>query len=464
MTTDQSQVYYRFSDEMEYRLDENFNNPIFDELKIILEKAKFDVVSIGDPRIKQLITSGKTPKNLQQSKDFEIPFIGGTSIYDEKVDLTIAPRIKREIHETKLKSSQIKKGDILITMAGVGIGRCAVFETDDECNANQALAILRINEKKIIPKFLLKYLHSRIGQLYLEKLQHIASQPNINLDEILTINVIMPEKNEQKTILSNLKTIEDEIEDLSIKITQNLKKMNNVLLDGLGINLPPDVDISYYFDELDYDDRLSFGMHHPNNKALQNALKKAKYKPRPLDDFITLSDNSIDTKTNPDSIFTYIGLENIEQNTGKLIEVEKLLGREILSKSKIFKKGQLMFSGLRPYLNKAFILTDYDSAIGSLELFICNAKNNVSLEFLKYYLLSELTLRQTKWILSGSSYPRLDDNDFINLQIVIPEDVKEQTKILEEVKKLDNEIEYLKNTIKEKKNEMKIKFEKMLLN
>lgn len=200
-------VFYRFFDEIDDRLDENFNNPIFDELEDIT-KSNTNVISLGDPVIQKSITSGTTPKNLQQGEDLDIPFIGSSSIYDEKVDISIAPRIQKNIHETKLKNSKLVKGDILITMAGT-IGRCAISDLDDECNANQAVAILRINEEKIISKFLLKYLNSRIGQLYFKKLQHISGQPNINLEEIKNIKIIVPSIDDQKSILKKMSVIEN---------------------------------------------------------------------------------------------------------------------------------------------------------------------------------------------------------------------------------------------------------------
>ncbi len=125
--------------------------------------------------------------------------------------------------------------------------------------------------------------------------------------------------------------------------------------------------------------------------------------------------------------------------------------------------GFTPFSGLRPYLNKCFILEDYEDAIGSAELFICEAKEDVSLEFLKWYLLSEITLRQTKWILSGASYPRLDELDFLNLKIVIPKDYNEQVRIVDMVKAKIKEAEEKEQKTKDKWQEAKDTFERLIL-
>jgi restriction endonuclease S subunit len=97
-----------------------------------------------------------------------------------------------------------------------------------------------------------------------------------------------------------------------------------------------------------------------------------------------------------------------------------MLGREILSASKRIYRGNIVFTGLRPYLNKVH-LVQIDEAIGSAELFVVRPKEELVIpEFLLMYLLSDLTLTQTKWILTGSSYPRLNEEDFKRLSILLP--------------------------------------------
>jgi restriction endonuclease S subunit len=155
------------------------------------------------------ITSGKTPEGIQY-QDEGIPFIGATNVLFYHVDLSSVPRISPEIHNTVLRTSQIKKNSLLITMAGVGLGRSAVFESDSECNCNQAVAILELNIEEVIPQYLMYYLNSEIGQLFIEKMQHQADQPNINLEEIKRILVVLPEKEDQKRIIMKCSSLQTE--------------------------------------------------------------------------------------------------------------------------------------------------------------------------------------------------------------------------------------------------------------
>ena len=65
--------------------------------------------------------------------------------------------IKKEIHEKKLKSSQLQKGDVLIAIVGATIGQVSLYDYNREANLNQAIALVRVKEK-INPEYVKEYL------------------------------------------------------------------------------------------------------------------------------------------------------------------------------------------------------------------------------------------------------------------------------------------------------------------
>lgn len=233
---DESYYYIKYPEKIGDRLDENYNNPKFDVIDTILQETEFDVITIGDKDVLVDITSGTTPKGIYYLEDEGIPFLGATQIIDGHVFVETAPRIPEEFHRGVLKESQIKKGDILITIAGTYIGRCAVFQTDEECNCNQAVAILRINTDRIIPEFLVQYLNSEIGQLFFGKLQHISNQSNINTTEITKIKVILPQKPEQEKVLKMISKKESKLDSLQHQINELKKQKDKIITDFYGYN------------------------------------------------------------------------------------------------------------------------------------------------------------------------------------------------------------------------------------
>ena len=97
-------------------------------------------------------------------------------------------QIKQGIHTGLMKSSQLKKNDILIAIVGATIGKVGLYTYDSEANINQAIAAVRI-KKGILPEFVIVYLLSDVGQTYLEYLKRPVARANINLQEIAEIGI-----------------------------------------------------------------------------------------------------------------------------------------------------------------------------------------------------------------------------------------------------------------------------------
>ncbi|RJO62530.1 MAG: restriction endonuclease subunit S [Dehalococcoidia bacterium] len=188
--------------------------------------------------------------------------------------------------------------------------------------------------------------------------------------------------------------------------------------------------------------RISYGDNHPERQAFYAKLETAKRKGFSLGrvDFATqLVDDEVNpSKEYPETAFRYLGLEGIQPNTGKAV-YEFKMGKDIHSVSKRLHLGDIVFSGLRPYLNKCHIV-DVQESLGSTELFVMVPdEDKVIPGFLLRYLLSDMVLQQTKWILTGSSYPRLDNEDFKGLTLVLPTKANQKV-ILAKILPLEKQI------------------------
>lgn len=160
--------------------------------------------------------------------------------------------------------------------------------------------------------------------------------------------------------------------------------------------------------------------------------------------------NLISSKTDkrPDYL---IALENIESWTGK---VQGSYNKEDFEGSvNLFKKGDILFNKLRPYLAKV-VLTNNDGGAVS-ELLVLRSKSGISSRFMFYRMISEMIIS----IIDGSTYgakmPRANWSSFISElkigvpvideQIEISNFLDKKLAILEKTKsKLSKEIEYLK--------------------
>lgn len=151
-----------------------------------------------------LVTKGTTPTSV--GLDFSeqgIPFLRVQNISNSNVSLDDALYIDHSAHET-LGRSKIRPGDFLITIAGT-IGRTAIVPQNfPESNCNQAVAILRIYEDHLWPKFLLHWLSTEdaIGQINGRKVT--ATISNLSLGQIKELEVPLPPLPEQKRIAAIL--------------------------------------------------------------------------------------------------------------------------------------------------------------------------------------------------------------------------------------------------------------------
>lgn len=104
----------------------------------------------------------------------------------------------------------------------------------------------------------------------------------------------------------------------------------------------------------------------------------------------------------------YVGMENVQSGNGKYLETEETKPEGI---STSFKKGDVLFGKLRPYLAKSW-LAEF-SGICSSEFLVLRS-NKVSPRFLNYFTLTEEFINQIDSSTYGSKMPRASW-DFISL-------------------------------------------------
>lgn len=201
------------------RLDAEYYQPKYDELEKAI--SKIDTIAFKD-LTSYPIVSGSTPKagesEFYTDEKKGIPFIRAVDIVEGKISLDNPVYIKEFVHNKLLKRTQLKKGDVLISIAGT-VGRSGIFEHNIEANINQACAILRFKEKEILRFYLIVFINSWIGQLVIEKVARQGVQTNLNLDELANISIPKIDMVIQKNI--------------SIKIQQSfdLQKQSKSLLE-----------------------------------------------------------------------------------------------------------------------------------------------------------------------------------------------------------------------------------------
>lgn len=179
-------------------------------------------------KLAEKISKGTTPRKAELEKaDDEaiIPFIKVKDIDDSGfIDTKGLDLIPRSIHESSIKRSILKEGDVLFSIAGT-IGRTSIIpKTLDDSNANQAVAFIRPNS--------LKYSNFIHQALKSERVQHRALsrvvqavQANFSLTELGGIPLVDPSNKVFEYWYKNTDSIYRKISDLqeSSDVLANLR-------------------------------------------------------------------------------------------------------------------------------------------------------------------------------------------------------------------------------------------------
>ena len=128
-----------------------------------------------------------------------------------------------------------------------------------------------------------------------------------------------------------------------------------------------------------------------------------------------------------------LDLEDIEKESGKIIRRVMTNDRKISGEKIIFKKGQILYSKLRPYLKK--ILIAPDNGVCSSELVPFDMIGNCDSRFIVYVLKSAYVDFLINSVTYGVKMPRVGTDTMINLLIPLPP-LDEQKRIVEKIEEL----------------------------
>jgi restriction endonuclease S subunit len=175
--------------------------------------------------VTSIVTKGSSPK--WQGFDYcddGIVFVRSQNVGWGKLDLTDVARLPKGFNE-KEKKSVLKTGDVLLNIVGASIGRVAIATTEvDGGNVNQAVAVLRCEQEKMLPKFLMGYLLSPSMQTLIHAQAVDVARANFSLGDISRLPVPTPPLAEQTRIVAEVERRLSVIEELGSAVAANLQR------------------------------------------------------------------------------------------------------------------------------------------------------------------------------------------------------------------------------------------------
>ena len=331
-----------------------------------------DYVRLGDLCV---INSGGTPKRNNESywKDGDIPWVKISDLNNGVVEST-----EEFITLDGLKNSSAKifpQGTLLYTIFAT-IGEVAILNID--AATNQAIVGLQLKEnQKVYLKYIYYYLKSQTNNI--KQLGRGVAQNNINLSVVKDMIIPIVSLEKQSNIITTLSKIEKikENQIIILNYLDDLIKSRFVEMFGV-FNINP---------------------HNYNTIKFRDLIEQ----------------NNI----NEEDLVWLLNLDMIKPNTGEIVEKVYINRQNIPTSSISFKKGTVLYSKLRPYLNKVVIADE--NGYGTSELIPLNSyKNGLTGEYLAYYLRQDSFVEYIKDKVTGAKMPRVAMDILRNIDINQP--------------------------------------------
>ena len=190
--------------------------------------------------IGELITkvgSGVTPRGGEAVYKTEgHPFVRSQNVGNLLLD-DIA-FIDEETH-LRQKNTELQFNDVLLNITGASIGRSALVDKQIVGgNVNQHVCIIRTKEN-LVPSFICSFLLSNYGQRQIDSFQAGGNRQGLNFEQIKSIKITIPSKDEQIKIAKLLRAIDERIATQN-KIIEKLQSLIKGLNDHILKNIEGD--------------------------------------------------------------------------------------------------------------------------------------------------------------------------------------------------------------------------------
>ncbi|MBR1380206.1 MAG: N-6 DNA methylase [Alphaproteobacteria bacterium] len=191
-------------------------------------ECKYEMVKLED--VTEIITKGTTPTTLgYQFVDDGVNFIKIESINDSGVFIPSKFQHITNDCNNKLKRSQLQENDILFSIAGA-FGRVGVVNKDIlPANTNQALAIIRLKNQIVLPKYIATVLKSSFILDKISALKVGVAQFNISLTQVANLEIPLPPLDVQQQIVDEIENKQSAINHAR-EIIKNLERERDNIL------------------------------------------------------------------------------------------------------------------------------------------------------------------------------------------------------------------------------------------
>lgn len=409
---------------MESRLDPFYHQSYFRELENQLKGSKHKLV-----KLKDICTAvrGVTYSRDDEAEDgVKILRANNITLSTNEINLDDVRYIRADFPVSD--EQKLKTGDILMSAASGSkehVGKVAYIADGTDFYFGSFMMVLRADTSKVNPQYLFEFLASKIFRSLLFRILGGTNINNLNFSMIGDFDIPLPPHEIQSKIAKISEKNRIKAKELEEEARSMITSIDDYVLGELGIATERERERERVSDAAQIwqiwsdviERRLDPMYFHPERMRAIESIKKSTLPISPLSEVVNFRREIVGEI--PENL-PYVGLENIVSNSGEYVETGE---KESVSSAFVFKKGDVLFPKLRPYLNKVFY-ADFDG-VCSTEFHVLEAQK-VSPFFLFSFLSRSVVVEQTSRLMTGNTLPRLQTDDVKELLVPIPKEEKQE--------------------------------------
>jgi type I restriction enzyme S subunit len=323
--------------------------------------------------------------------------------------------------QTKIDLSpyRIKHGDIIFnnTNSEELVGKTALYEGEnDKFVLSNHMTYMRLSGDRVGRYFLAMYLHKRWFDGYYQSIcrRHV-NQASIGKERIRGIVVPLPPLPEQRAIAHVLSKIQAAAQ-AQAAIAERARELKRALMAKL----------------------FTEGLRGEPLKETEIGLMPESWEVVRFVDVVEIARGQINPTQEPYRSMIHVGPENIESETGRLSATKTNEESGIISGNYYFTADDVLYSKIRPYLNKVALPT-FEGTCSADMYPLRPYKDRLTREFVFQFLLSDRFKTQAVSFQDRTGIPKINRNQLGSIPLPIPS-LQEQQDIARILQAVDAKI------------------------
>lgn len=358
----------------------------------------------------------------------------------------------------------VKKGDLVISGINVEKGAMNIYLGEDDVVATIHYSSYEFDENNIDIEFLKWFLKSIEFKNALKEQVPGGIKTEIKPKHILPLEVFIPiDIEEQKSIVKNLNRNNNSVNNVSSELTNQLNLIKQLRQSFLREAMQGKLVSNKTKDSKTGAELLAEIQAEKENLIKEKKIKKSKPLPPISKEEIPFeipenwvwcrlgeicnygSSKKIEPNKIEDDVWS-LDLEDIEKNTSRIIEKVRYKDRKSTSTKNLFLKNQVLYSKLRPNLDKVIVADE--NGVCTTEIVTIDFYIDFNSYFLKYYFKSNYFINYVVGCTKGMKMPRVGTEEVRSTFFPLPP-LEIQERIVSKLDELMQFCDHLENSVKE---------------